>query len=78
MFKVTEDWIKAYQSGSGGWNREQLGCIGVKWPPRSGWIRRCVGLEISDEMKQRFEALRGCSRSERRQLQKDAHEDLFR
>ena len=59
MFEVTEDWVKAFQSGNGGWNRAQLECIGINWPPRQGWIKRAVGRKISDEQRQQFEALRG-------------------
>jgi hypothetical protein len=55
MFRVTEEWVRRYQSGNGGWTRDQLECVGVKWPPREGWIRRIVGTEISDESRQRFE-----------------------
>lgn len=71
MFEVTEDWIKAYQSGNGGWNRAQLACIAVEWPPRSGWVKRAVGRQISDESRRQFEMLKGETlqklRKERRQ-----------
>lgn len=59
MFEVTEDWVKAYKSRSGGWNRAQLACIGVEWPPRSGWVKRVIGRQISDESRRQFETLKG-------------------
>jgi predicted oxidoreductase len=73
MFKVTENWIKAYQNGSGGWNRAQLESIGVEWPPMHGWIRRAEGKSISEVAKARFEMLKGrtlrVQRQERRSAQ---------
>lgn len=62
MFRVSEEWIRRYQSGGGGWNQAQLECIGVKWPPEHGWISRAVGREISDAERARFEFLQGRTR----------------
>jgi hypothetical protein len=73
VFAVTEKWVKAFQNGNGGWNRAQLECIGVEWPPHHGWIRRIEGKSISDAAKARFESLRGRTlkalRTERRLAQ---------
>jgi hypothetical protein len=55
MFRVTEQWVRQYQSGNGGWTRDQLEALGVSWPPRNGWIVRALGKEISDENRKRFE-----------------------
>lgn len=55
MFEVTEQWVRQHQSGNGGWTRDQLEVLGVSWPPREGWIRRVIGMEISDENRERFE-----------------------
>jgi hypothetical protein len=55
MFEVTEEWVRRYQNGNGGWTRDQLEALGIGWPPREGWIRRVVGIEISDESRERFE-----------------------
>ena len=59
MFVVTQKWIKAFQNGNGGWNRAQLECIGVEWPPVHGWIRRAEGKLIDEAQKARFELLKG-------------------
>ena len=59
VFEVTEEWIKASRSGNRGWNRAQLECIGVEWPPTKGWIDRIAGSLISDASKARFEQLKG-------------------
>lgn len=66
MFRVTEQWIRAHQSGDGGWNRDQLASLGVKWPPSQGWIGRAVGIEISIQAKLRFEQMRGLSMKQRK------------
>lgn len=70
MFYITEDWIKSWQSGNGGWNREQLTCINVAWPPRQGWIQRCTGKPISFEAKERFENLMGMTAAKTRAAKK--------
>lgn len=59
VFEVTEEWVKAFQSGNRGWNRAQLECIGVEWPPQKGWIQRIEGTSISEVAKARFEQLKG-------------------
>lgn len=59
MFKVTEEWVKAFQSKSGGWNREQLKCVGVVWPPSAGWIQQLSGQLITDDSKLGFEQMMG-------------------
>jgi hypothetical protein len=61
MFRVTQHWIKAYQSGRGGWNKKQLACIGVDWPPKTGWILAAAGGEITEQKKTEFEQLQGKS-----------------
>ena len=58
MFRITETWIREFQSGNGGWTRDQLDAVGVAWPPREGWIGRLVGKEITDEQRERFERRR--------------------
>lgn len=65
MFEVSEKWIRQWQSGTGGWNREQLECLGLKWPPSQGWIKRSEGLRISLAAKSRFESLRGRKKRDR-------------
>ncbi len=66
VFEVTRQWIQAHQSGNGGWNRDQLASLGVKWPPSQGWIGRAVGIEISIQAKLRFEQMRGLTMKQRK------------
>jgi hypothetical protein len=40
------------------WNAEQIAILGIKWPPRKGWIVDLIGKEIPDESYERFLAAR--------------------
>jgi hypothetical protein len=62
MFKITRDWIHRWKSGSGGWNKPQLDVLGIRWPPRAGWIAKLEGTEILDSQREEFEHLRGLTR----------------
>lgn len=56
---VTNELVRQGQSERGGWNREQLRILGVKWPPKKGWRSRVLGRRISEEDRDRFLAIRG-------------------
>lgn len=45
---VTEKIIENGMSNHGGWNKEQLAILGVKWPPKKGWKQRLIGTEITE------------------------------
>lgn len=80
MFEVTKFWIKAYQSGNGGWNKKQLAAIGVDWPPQSGWIDSVTGKLITEEKKREFEDLQGLSIHKvniKRHIDSGAHEAIY-
>ncbi len=66
MFKITSKWIHAHKSGAGGWNKLQLRCLGVPWPPIHGWVARLEGTEITEEQKTEFETLNGQTSRKRR------------
>jgi ribonuclease HI len=52
--KVTDELIRSGMSTAGGWTKEQLGILGVSWPPESGWRKRVIGTEITSEQAERF------------------------
>lgn len=54
-FVITVEWIKSNATPRGGWSRYKLAAIGVKWPPKSGWLKNCIGKTISDDQKTAFE-----------------------
>lgn len=41
-----------------GWRRAQIEALGLKYPPRKGWIERLVGKSVSVEVWERFVAER--------------------
>jgi len=53
---ITKQWIHDHKTPAGGWNRKQMTAIGFKWPPPKGWIKAVSGVDISDEVRKRFEA----------------------
>jgi ribonuclease HI len=55
--KLTQEKIMAALN-CGAINSRQLAVVGMTWPPRSGWMRRLVGMEISEETYETFRALR--------------------
>lgn len=40
--------------GRGGDRKKQFLALGVSYPPKSGWIERLIGTEVSDEQYERF------------------------
>jgi 5-methylcytosine-specific restriction endonuclease McrA len=56
MFTVTQEWLDQYKTPRGGYCYQQTKALGVDWPLISGWKKRLVGVEITDEQKQVFEA----------------------
>jgi len=54
--KITNAWLVRFSTtGSEGWTRKQLACLGVAWPPRRGWKYRLEGREIPDATARAFE-----------------------
>jgi hypothetical protein len=58
---VTEKLLLAGRTGPGGWNRLQIECLGIKWPPKKGWKSRIRGRAIPRDKAERFVALRGAT-----------------
>ena len=54
---VTLEWLKSHATKKGGWTRQQLDLLQIQWPPRKGWLKATVGLNISDDAARRFEVL---------------------
>ena len=55
MFTVSRKWIHDNTTKGGSWNAKQLRCLGIAWPPVKNWQQRIAGLELSIELKERFE-----------------------
>lgn len=51
---LTKALIEAGRTGNSGYRKKQLLALGVSNPPKSGWIERLIGTEVSDEQYERF------------------------
>jgi hypothetical protein len=45
---LTHEAIERGQSRFGGWSKQQVELLNVKWPLKQGWKKRVVGTVISD------------------------------
>jgi hypothetical protein len=73
MFTITREWIDEHRTARGGWSADQCVALGIAWPLQSGWKKRLIGRQITDEQKARFEmGLRS------RQAKRAATVDMFR
>ena len=56
---LTHDNLHALGSKNGvGWNRKQLACLGINWPPPNGWLKGLIGTEIQADKYQMAMLLR--------------------
>ena len=51
---ITNEFILNLRSLNGGYSRELLAALGVRWPPMKGWKDTIIGTEISDERHQQI------------------------
>jgi len=58
LFVITKDWIHENKTTRGGWNKPQIECLGLTWPPREGWIDLLEGVPIRASEANQFEKLR--------------------
>lgn len=56
---VSNDWLLQWQTVNGGYNKRQLELLGIVWPPKRGWKRDLLGLEIDDDKARAFEMASG-------------------
>ena len=46
---LTKEKLEFLQTQKGGYTRNTLECIGIQWPPISGWRKRLYGTTIKDD-----------------------------
>lgn len=51
---ITEALLEKGKSSKGGWNKHQFKCLGIEWPPKTGWKDRIIGKEITIEKANEF------------------------
>lgn len=52
---ITKELILKNRTKNGAWTRDQLQALGVKWPPKHGWMNRVIGKPISSDNLRRLE-----------------------
>ena len=52
---ITKEYLLANRTKKGGFTKAQLESLGIKWPPKQGWIEGLIGSEMSEEMRSKFE-----------------------
>jgi hypothetical protein len=52
--KLTHELLMQYRTPAGLWRKVQLEALGLGWPPEKGWIKRVVGMELTEEQFNQF------------------------
>ena len=52
---ITKQYINSHRTPRGAFTKAQVEALGIKWPPRAGWINRVIGEVISTEQAKKFE-----------------------
>ena len=55
--KITPEWLKENRTKNGGYTKAQILLLGIKWPPKHGWLKAIIGDEISDDAAREFERI---------------------
>lgn len=80
--KITWEWLSSGGTPSGetgfAWNAKQLALLGIKWPPKRGWVNLVLGREIDDKMAARFITLNPKKALEARQTEKTRCRAIYR
>lgn len=71
---ITKELILKNKTKNGAWTRDQLQALGVKWPPKHGWMKRIIGKPISSDNLHRLEEK--VSAKEARSRSKDCGEQF--
>lgn len=56
--RLTKQMLLDGKSSRGGWSREQMRLLGVRWPLRKGWMDNVVYEDFPDETIRQFLELR--------------------
>lgn len=58
MIPLTEAVLNDGRSTKGGWSKDQLACLGVSWPPATGWKAAILGQPFPEEALEKFKRLK--------------------
>ena len=51
---ITREFILDNTTDNGSWTRKQFEALGIKYPPRQGWMQNLIGQKISKSRAQKF------------------------
>lgn len=51
---LTWDMIQDASTLNGAWTLAQLQILGIKWPPKKGWLKNLIGKQVTHEQWERF------------------------
>ena len=54
-FKITKEWLLSNSTSKGAYTKKQITALNLKWPTTTGWMKRLIGVEITNKQKQQFE-----------------------
>lgn len=52
--KVTREFIMEHRTERGAWTYAQIEALGLKCPPRKGWMDLVIGRELTDAQLRQF------------------------
>ena len=56
--ELSREMIQQGRSSKGGYSKAQLELLGVKWPPKKGWIDKKIAKKFDEEKIKQFIELR--------------------
>lgn len=75
---LTNENLHDLGTKSRGFNRKQIEYLGLKWPPRKGWLKSLVGTEISDEDYEQLKMLKSFTRNKKLVNSSDKIKEAFK
>lgn len=51
---ISKNDIEKLQTGNGGYDKKTLALFGIKWPPKKGWKKKVIGMEVDDDKYNQF------------------------
>lgn len=55
QFIITKDWLNKFRTRRGGYTKEQVKSLELRWPLLKGWKQKIIGKCISLAAKENFE-----------------------
>lgn len=73
MITLTRKKISEFIPRKGGINKQQMDLLGQPWPPKKGWVKALIGIEITYEQAERLIELKGSHLTAKKTNQRKDH-----